>query len=229
MGTVRLDAVQSRHARDVLRMKVGDAAELFDAAGQHSVARVTGLTPQVELAVNEITVPTPRKLRLVIASAIPKGSRADWMIEKLSELDVAALVPLNSERSIVHPESGKLGRFKRIAFESAKQCGRQDLLEILAEETPASLCADAGTYTARWCLSTSGATRPIWHVGLEGTGDVLAAIGPEGGWTDGESSLFANAGFQSIGLTQTILRIETAAIAVAAIVMSHAKEKETQS
>lgn len=225
-GTLTLDAAQSRHVRDVLRMGVGDEIELFDPVGNHAVGRITSLEPRVQLAVYEIFAPIARPVRLFVAAAVPKGNRADWMVEKLSELDAYALIPLRSARSVVHPESGKLERWARLASESAKQCRRRDVMEIRQLQSVAAICRESGNYASRWCLSTEGDAMPAIAAGRGAAGDVLAVIGPEGGWSAEELAIFADSRFHRVSLTQTILRIETAALAIASIVMSWANAKE---
>lgn len=215
-----MDAGQARHVRDVLRLGVGTAVDLFDSDGRSARGEIVAVSPAVVIRVEQVAEPAGRAIRLVVAVAVPKGNRADWMIEKLSELDAAAVIPLNSDRSIVHPESGKLERFARIAAETAKQCRRRDVLQILPGQTVRELCAGAAAYGTKWCLSTLGETRPIASRMSDMKGDVLAAIGPEGGWTDREVDGFAGAGFEAISLGQTVLRIETAAMALAAVVLS---------
>ena len=221
-GIVNLDMTQSRHVRDVLRLRAGAEVELFDSAGRSASARIVVTSPLVQLMVETLEEARPRVVRLTIAAAPPKGPRADWMIEKLSELDVARFIPLQSARTIVHPEAGKLARWERLASESAKQCRRQDVMQIAPPMTVDELCSSGVTGT-KWCLSIEGEAAPV-RACLQtlSAGDILAAIGPEGGWTDAELDAYRQFGFHLVTLTSTILRIETAAIAMAALVMTSA-------
>lgn len=220
-GMVHLDQAQSRHVRDVLRLRTGAEVELFDSAGRSAKAKIMSLSPSVQLLVESLEEAVRRAVRLTIAAAPPKGPRADWMIEKLSELDVVRFIPLQSSRTIVHPESGKLARWERLASESAKQCRRQDVMEIAAPLSVDELCSSATG--EKWCLSTGGPAEPV-RVCLDKlpAGEVLAAIGPEGGWTEAELNAYRESAFHFVALTSTILRIETAAIAIAALVMTSA-------
>ena len=221
-GELLLDHVQARHLRDVLRYRAGDAIEVFDNAGQTADAVIARCDiDAVVISVDQVRPAASGPLRLTVAAATPKGSRADWMIEKLSELGVSTCIPLQTARTIVHPESGKLQRWQRIATESAKQCKRDDVMRVLPPASLQSLCTDtrlAGSL--RWCLSTAADTRPaIASLPLPPDASILALVGPEGGWTDAELRLLADSGFESVALTRTILRIETAAVAIASLVM----------
>ncbi len=223
IGQVQLDARQSRHLRDVLRIGVGEAVELFDDAGRRAQARVLSTADVVVLKVEAVQEARSPAIELVMAAAVPKGPRADWMVEKLSELGVACYIPLETDRGIVHPEAGKLQRWGRIAEESAKQCKRNGVMRIEAPMTLQAVCAASQwAKSARWCMTTGERSLPIAELlpQLGGTGTLLALIGPEGGWTEGESELMQDAHFQLVGLTRTILRIETAALALAAVVMT---------
>jgi 16S rRNA (uracil1498-N3)-methyltransferase len=212
-GENLLDASQAHHVRDVLRLRIGATVELFDDAGNVGQAIVTGVgAAGVAVRVEEIEQAETTE-NLVIASAVPKGDRADWMIEKLSELGVSRFIPLQTARSVVHPTgTGKRDRWTRIATESAKQSHRSGVLKIddltpiealLAEFPDALVC------------STEEAT-PLAEASLQSDRAVVF-IGPEGGWTHEEIAMFATHNLTSVKLTATILRVETAAIAAAAI------------
>lgn len=225
VGEVRLDARQSRHLRDVLRIGVGEVVELFDDAGQRASATVlgAGAGELVMLRVESVEQTQSRGMDLVIAAAVPKGPRADWMVEKLSELGVHCYIPLDTARGVVHPEAGKLQRWGRIAEESAKQCKRSGVMRIEVPMTIQKLCAATEWETAiLWCMAAGEASQPISEVLTqpEGNGMLLAMVGPEGGWTHQELDVMQGRGFQLVRLTDTILRIETAALALAAAVMT---------
>ena len=220
-GRITLDAAQSRHLRDVLRIQEGDSVSLFDNAGHLARALVVRLADLVEMQVAAVADAPKIAAPLTIAAATPKGARADWMVEKLSELGVACLIPLNSARTVVHPEAGKLQRWQRIAAESAKQCKRPAVMEILAPQGLSQIAADARyARHTRWLLSTTCDSAPA-SAATAALADqpILALIGPEGGWTDSEESLLRTSGFAPLQLTRTILRIETAAVVLASLVM----------
>ena len=217
---VHLDPTQSRHLRSVLRIESGEQVELFDSAGRTAIATVASADPTgVSLTVVAVRDPAPPALRLIIAAAPPKGPRADWMVEKLSELGVAQYFPLQTARTVVHPETGKLQRWQRLATESAKQCKRPDVMHVAQPVALSNLYHSPAA--GKWCLSTDPSSQPAMEAidTLPAHGDLLVLIGPEGGWTDDELAQLQIFGFASVHLTRTILRIETAAIALASIVM----------
>jgi 16S rRNA (uracil1498-N3)-methyltransferase len=213
VGSITLDPNGSKHARDVLRLEEGDEVEIFDDAGNVATGAIVALTPSVVVRVESITPSPVNVFELTIAAAVPKGERADWMIEKLSELGVARFIPLATERSVVLPEGrNKRDRWIRIATESAKQSRRagvmqiDELTEIKAFVTRA---ASPCFYLAPLANQIIAAAKPA-----------TLLIGPEGGWTDAEIHLFEQSNIAPLRLTQTILRIETAAIAAAAVVLT---------
>jgi 16S rRNA (uracil1498-N3)-methyltransferase len=163
---------------------------------------------------------------LIVAAAIPKGDRADWMVEKLSELGVARFIPLITHRSVVHPKGhNKRERWQRIATESAKQSRRSGVMEIADVATLEGVLTvkDEGGWMkdeapgegARFYLSPTGASLTTSFVARASS---LLLIGPEGGFTDDELRLMDDLGLTGVKLTGTILRVETAAVAAAAVV-----------
>lgn len=234
VGDVPLDANEAHHARTVLRLTNGSAVEVFDDAGNAASATLVFDGPRATLArIERIDVATvdageAAGLRWSVAAAVPKGERADWMVEKLSELGCGAFIPLATARSVVLPEGrNKRDRWSRIAAESAKQSRRRGVMRI-EELTPLAglvqQVANAGTALSDgprrgWFLSTGRSAVPARAAINAGFADpFFLAIGPEGGWTSEEEGILSAAGLTPVGLTPTILRVETAAVAAAAIV-----------
>jgi 16S rRNA (uracil1498-N3)-methyltransferase len=216
-GLVTLDPEQSHHARNVLRLSIGDRVELFDRSSRCGVGTIATLEPALTLNV-EVVTDQPAARQIVVASAVPKGDRADWMVEKLSEIGVGAWVPLKTERSVVHPEGrSKYDRWRRIAEESAKQSRRPGVMEV-RELTSLSDFSRLIDPKHALVLSTIE-TQPISSV-LTSLQSVTLLIGPEGGWTDAEESRLRSLGLTPVALTRTILRVETAAVVAAGIVAS---------
>ena len=241
VGELTLDAAQARHARSVLRLTDGAEVEVFDDAGRvvRGVLLVRG--EHTSVRVDAVDGATPdASPGWCVAAAVPKGDRADWMVEKLSEMGAAAFVPLAAARSVVLPEGrGKRDWWVRIATESAKQSRRRGVMRI-EELTPLAVMLrriDVGGRPGRvrprgWFLSTAPDALPVRRAVAQldaaggtggtgvGAGEPLFTlfIGPEGGWTPDEAAALAAAGLTGVGLTGTILRVETAAVAAAAIV-----------
>ena len=217
-GNNPLDATQAHHLRDVLRLTVDSTVELFDDAGSTATAVIIKIdAASVVVRVDQIDHHQLGQT-VTLAVAIPKGERADWMVEKLSELGVWRFVPLTTDRGVVRPGGiNKLDRWKRLAIESAKQSRRSGIMKIdpLISTQEALASADSC-----WYCSTAADTTPI--AGMlkthPPTPGLWIFVGPEGGWSDSELTQFQQANATPIGLTQTILRVETAAIAVAVVI-----------
>ena len=222
IGELTLGDREAHHLRNVLRLKERTAVEVFDDAGNVGIgvlgqvgeARVTVIVESIQAAEVEA-------LRLVIASAVPKAARGDWLVEKLSELGVDTFIPLATERSVVLPEGkNKLERWQRLASEAAEQSHRRGVMRIEALTPLAKAIEAAKAAGAAWHGSTDPEAIPLRELaGGSLSGTVTLFIGPEGGWSAEERALFDRSQVPGMSLTRTILRIETAAIAAAAILM----------
>lgn len=223
-GEVRLDAAEAHHARDVLRLADRSPVEVFDDEGQEASALLIHEGASGAAVLVTQLVEKQNAAEWTIAAAVPKGERADWMVEKLSELGATAFIPLAAERSVVLPQgSNKTDRWKRIAIESAKQSRRAMPMRIEPLISVDQLIADrmgANQSIVGWYLSTEPPATPVMRLLMPPPERILALVGPEGGWTDGEIQAFQNAGFVAVKLTTTILRVETAAVAIAVLIGS---------
>lgn len=218
-GRLPLDPRQAHHARDVLRLKTGQRVEVFDHEGSAADGTIEiGSADQVYVIVHGDIRDAVAGFRWTVASALPKGARADWMVEKLSELGAHAFVPLITSRSVVAPEGkSKLGRWARLAEESARQSRRIGVMTI---EPPIHLpCLLEHLTSPAWFLSAGSGAAPIVDaIARLGDADELTLlIGPEGGWSPDEIAALGSAGLTAVSLGATILRVETAAVAAGAI------------
>lgn len=220
-GEIALDRVQAHHARSVLRLPDGMPIEVFDDEG--NVAEGTLLWQGGEAAavrIERVSPPPADAFEWTVASAVPKGERADWMVEKLSELGTAAFIPLATARGVVLPEGkNKRERWMRIATESAKQSRRRGIMRV-GELTPLAMAVGAmEAGSVGWYLSPDADAVPVKEAaGSPVTGKLVVFVGPEGGWSEQELGQMRDAGLIGVRLTQTILRVETAAVAAAVIV-----------
>ncbi|MBA4189849.1 MAG: 16S rRNA (uracil(1498)-N(3))-methyltransferase [Planctomycetaceae bacterium] len=213
-GEYTLTGSDAHHITAVRRFTTGDAITLFNGDGNDYPATVLG-TGKKSVTLNILrTEPTDRELpfEVVIASAIPKGDRADFLIEKLTELGVTRFVPLITTRSVVHPKESTVEKFRRAVIEASKQCGRNWLLQV---DTPRG-------WDAFLKLPDLPKSRFVLHTGnglasLPMRGGVVIAVGPEGGFTSEEVASASVAGWQTTSLGKRVLRVETAAIAAATI------------
>jgi 16S rRNA (uracil1498-N3)-methyltransferase len=218
-GEVALTPEQAHHARKVLRLGEGETVEVFDDAGNVAagILRLKG-SIDASVAVEQVCSVPAGAIAVTIAAAVPKGERADWMIEKLSELGVDRFIPLAAARSVALPVGrNKHERWMRIATESAKQSRRAGTMRIEAL-TPVDVAIKEFD-GAGWVCSTTGDLISLDQAIREPPHAATLFIGPEGGWTKEELNRFAAAGISPIGLTRTVLRVETAAIAAASILL----------
>ena len=210
-----LEGDEARHAARVMRARTGDSLEVFDGQGRWWTATITEIDRgKVELELGTgSSEPTAAGGRLTLAVALPKGDRQKWLIEKLTELGVDRLVPLQTTRGVAEPTATAIERLRRGVIEACKQCGRCRLLEITAPGTLQSIVSLAPP--ARRLLADP-AGLPLAAAATPTGGDLLVAVGPEGGFTTEEVAAAEAAGFRRVSLGPHILRIETAAIAMAA-------------
>ncbi|MEX2176776.1 MAG: RsmE family RNA methyltransferase [Pirellulaceae bacterium] len=211
---VELAGGEARHLAAVMRAQPGDEARLFDGSGAEFACRVTAVHKQrVELEVIErLELSRELPFALTLAVALPKGERQKWLVEKATELGVTLLIPLLTERGVAQPTAGALDRLRRSVVEASKQCGRNRLLEIAEPRQASEFFLAASPGEVRLLADPAGTPLPPGGAGS----NVTIAIGPEGGFTDSEVAAARSAGWQSAALGPRILRVETAAIALAA-------------
>jgi 16S rRNA (uracil1498-N3)-methyltransferase len=212
-GPVILQGAEAHHLATVCRWHPGDAVCLFNGDGRQYPARIEEVgRRRVTLEVFAVESPA-RELpfRLEIAAPLPRGDRAQFLLEKLTELGVTAFVPLQTARSVVHPRDTKLDKLQRHVIEASKQCGRNVLLHVRPLVEWSAFCRGAELPERRVVAHPGGEKK-----GADtGVGDTVAAVGPEGGFTDDEIALARAAGWRLLDLGPRILRVETAAIALA--------------
>ena len=232
VGQIPLEPAQAHHAREVLRLIDGNTVEVFDNAGVvASGMLVIGEDSDVLIRVDRIDSPSDIEVsRITVASAVPKGERADWMVEKLSELGIWAFIPLITERSVVKPQgTNKQERWARIATESAKQSRRHGVMRI--EEVtgikPVIEQWKQHNNARALYLSTEPGAQPILPLLAEtpAAHELILLVGPEGGWSESELELLKTSGATGVKLTSTILRVETAAIAGAVAAQLATKQR----
>jgi 16S rRNA (uracil1498-N3)-methyltransferase len=153
---------------------------------------------------------------LTLAVSLPKGDRQRWLIEKATELGVARIVPLMTTRSVAQPVATALARLRRAVIEASKQCGRNRLMEISDAQKWNDFVRSPSESAVRWIAHRSLADRVQVAIDAPSRTDMVVAIGPEGGFTPEEVAAALETGWRQIDLGPRILRVETAAIAVAA-------------
>lgn len=224
---VVLGGPEAHHLIHVMRAAKGDRVVLFDGSGDEFAAVVQKVgRSEVEFSVvSRDSINRESSICLTMGVALPKGDRQKWLVEKAVELGVARIVPLRTQRGVAQPVEQALQRLRRSVVEASKQCGRNRLLTIDEPRGWADFVEDAAKIPCRLLAHPQGFHR-ISHLPIaEGTDSVFVAIGPEGGFTAEEVSLGAAAGWHTVDLGARILRVETAAIALAAIVSQYSEPR----
>ena len=222
-----LSGDEAHHFSKVMRGKVGDSLVLFDGTGTYAHGIVEAIQKGgIKIRIEETfadNIESP--LRLTVASALPKGDRQRFLVEKLAELGVAQFVPVLMERSVARANESTLQRLRRYVIEAAKQCGRNALMEI-THEVPIDKLNDLLTTEKKFilhpvALGSIGQTTFRQHL-ADTLGNITILVGPEGSFTDQEVTEMLQAGFEPLDLGKRILRTETACVAAAAVFLTFA-------
>lgn len=223
--SVILDSDETRHLRDVLRLEKGDEVLVFDGAGREFSCAIESITKtSSELRIlSEVSPPRPESpLALTLAIVLLKHEKFDLVVQKATELGVTQIIPVTSERADVRPrpdeDAGKRrARWQRIALEAAKQSGRARVPEVAPTqslETVVEAFQDAERLM--FAERAGESLRNVFEV-LKAPRGIVALVGPEGGWSDAEIEFARKAGWRIVTLSGRIMRAETAAMAVAAL------------
>lgn len=224
--TITLPPSVAYYIRHVLRLRVGDEITAFDGTGQEYLVRLTSVAAThvqgERLALLTPTMLTPKPL--ILGQALPKGPKMDLIVEKCSELGLTTLVPLHTERTVVREASERLAtkmmRWQRIAASAAGQCGRRTLLDVQPPMALRDFCVryeSAPVKLVCWEAEQQQGIRQILER-LTGQSPIVLVIGPEGGLTVREIDIARTEGFTTASLGPHLLRTETAAIVLTAIV-----------
>jgi 16S rRNA (uracil1498-N3)-methyltransferase len=234
-----LDGAEAHHLLHVMRAAIGEPVTLFDNSGSEFPAIIEKLgRSSVDLRVIErIEINRELPFSLTVGVALPKGDRQKWLVEKLTELGVTTLVPLNTTRGVAQPTDSARERLLRSVIEASKQCGRNRLMQIAAPQNwdqwitnlpypstleerianaPNLLSGAIRSPVARLLADPSGT--PLFTLQIRPTQATQLAIGPEGGLANEELIAARLDGWQIVSLGPRILRVETAAIALTATI-----------
>ena len=211
-GDVRVDGDEGHHLVVVLRARVGDRFGIFDGRGREVDAQVVQVGKR-DATLRIVAEREPRRAArdVVLCTAVPRGQRMEWLIEKCTEAGVGRVVPLMTARGVRDRVSENvLRRWRRAAVEAAKQCGRADVPDV---SSPASLVDAMATCRGRHLvIADPAADRELDDVVSALPGPLALLVGPEGGFDETEDHVARAAGALGARLGALILRIETAAV-----------------
>jgi 16S rRNA (uracil1498-N3)-methyltransferase len=209
------------HLRSSLRVVSGEELTLAVPSRCRYRVRVDHVDARLltGTVLDRLAAPTRLPPPLVLAQAILKGERMDWVIQKSTELGIAAIIPLVTRRGVVRPRkegsSGQQERWHRIALEAAQQSERWDIPSISVATDAECLFEDPSQASLRLILSerTNGDGLQTVDLSTNAQAPIIVAVGPEGGWTGNELDHARRFGFTPVSLGPRILRAETAGIA----------------
>lgn len=220
---VPLPPFSAEHLTRVLRLADGAAVTCFNGDGYDYAAtlRTRGKATVIELG-ERGPAPPESPLAITLVQSVARGEKMDFILQKATELGVARIVPVVSERTEVRLDEDRADKrrvhWQRVVESACEQCGRARIPPV-----------DAATSLARYAEAAqreSGAKLVLHPEGgprlgeLEAVDAITVAVGPEGGWSDRDLSMFATAGFERLALGPRILRTETAGIAAIAMLQS---------
>lgn len=224
-GTVELDESESHHALHVLRVSVGDELELFDGFGRSAIASVTSVSrKRVQLETGEHRTDTGAdRPRLIVAASPPRGDRLKSMVEKMTELGVTEYIPMRTVRSVVDPRQSRLEKLRGTVIGAMKQCGRNRLMNIQEVTDFSAVLRHASQEKLSSWIAHPGESE---CQSAESVGrDTLLLIGPEGGFTQEEVLQATDYGARRLAWPTGILRIETATVAFASLLLHQLHQK----
>jgi len=214
-----LTGAHADHLVRVLRARIGQEFDIVANGIVRQGVIVALADSLVDFELGEEIPAQPTAIQLTLLLAIFKFDRMEWAIEKCTELGVTRIVPVVARRTdshLVAAAAKRVERWRRIAVQASEQSRRASPPEIADPvKLPGAMAPPAGLKIVLSEVEEQSQLRDI-----QPTGEVLLAVGPEGGWTEDELELLQKNGWLSASLGPTILRAETAAIAATAITMS---------
>jgi len=216
-----------RYLRNVLRLWPGDEVLFFDGTGweyRGVIERLEGRGGAVRIVARQ-HIPIEIPVRITLAQALPKGDKMEFIVQKATELGVARVIPFRSTRTIPRRTeeraARRLERWRRIAAEAAEQCGRADVPEIAETLSFAEALGAAGPGAVKilfWEAETERSIREVLKSDeARSAKEFFLVVGPEGGLSGEEAETARQAGFITASLGRLVLRVETAALAILAI------------
>ncbi len=210
------------HIRDVLRMGPKDALSVFDDSGAEYECIIESCgSGSIVLSVKRRIDRSLTRIPLTVACALPKKAAMDDIVDSLTQLGVARIIPMITERTVVRPEktalSRRFQRWQKITLNAAQQCGRTYPPALEEVSTFTEVIKSTSACATRLIPTLEGKRRHITDFGHlpPERGGVVFLIGPEGDFSPGEVKRAEECGFIPVSLGDLVLRVDTAAVAAA--------------
>ncbi|NIJ89252.1 16S rRNA (uracil1498-N3)-methyltransferase [Xanthomonas campestris] len=222
---VTLPEESANHLLRVLRLREGDGCILFNGDGSDYHARITVAGKREARAMVERAEPLANEspLRITLIQGIARGEKMDLILQKATELGVAAIVPVNAERTEVKLDAARLEKrvahWRSVVVSACEQSGRARVPALAAPTGLQEAAVASDPRALRLTLDPQGEHR-LGSLSAGTQRDVIVAIGPEGGWSPRDRATLADAGFTGLRLGPRILRTETAGLAAIAALQS---------
>lgn len=224
-GKIYAGKEESHHIIDVMRLGEGDPVTVFDGTGKEYNGRIESVKNKSVIINIEKTITPAAKpsVRISLVQVLIKKNKMDYVVEKATELGVCEIIPLETGRSVVRAdeagEGHKVERWRKIAIEAAKQCGRRDLPEIKRVSFFDDALKSFKDYDAVIMPCLFEGTVPLKNAlsRIKDPKKILLLIGPEGDFTPGEIAAAEANGALLVSLGGLVLKSDTAAIATLAM------------
>jgi 16S rRNA (uracil1498-N3)-methyltransferase len=222
--TIVIGGEEAHHIIDVMRLKPSDFIKAFDGSGREYVGIIAAVKNKSVIVniVRTIEPPSSAGVKITLIQAVPKKAKMDYIVEKATELGVSSLIPVFTGRTIPDWDEKKkassVDRWRKIALESSKQCGRSEIPSIAELTDFSELLKKARVFDLALIatLIDGAVTLKTAVKGFTGK-EIAVAIGPEGDFTPEEVALSRDAGFRAVTLGPRVLKSDTAGLAVLAI------------
>ena len=226
--TFVLEGDEGRHAAAVRRVRQGEQVMVTDGAGHWIAGEVLAVTgrDRVDLLVTAGGFEPPARPHVTVVQALPKGDRGALAVELLTEVGVDTIVPWQADRCVTRWSADKAAkgqqRWQRVSHEATKQSRRVWQPSVAPLASTDEVVQRCRTAPLALVCHEHQATEPLVDAldAEPSAEEVLIVIGPEGGLTDEETSLFTEAGAHLVGMGPEVMRTSTAGAVAAAVVMS---------
>ncbi len=217
---------QVHHLRDVLWLKPEDKVIIFDEKANQYNCKIEKIAKEVSLKIisKQLSSGNKKEMKITLACAIPKKAKFDDLVDKLTQLGVDKIIPLETERVIVKLDKEKKllrqKRWEKIALAAAQQSQRRDIPVVGLVMDIKEILSECSNYDLKIIPALFGRRKSLKEIfGQSNPKSILVLIGPEGDFTSAELELAKRAGCIPVSLGDLVLRVDTAAIAVVSFIM----------